>query len=291
MTGIRRNARNLTAAQKQEFVSACYAVKANGAWDKLTLVHAQMSVMMTPAGSSRSQPHGGPAFLPWHRYFTYLMELELQKASGNSSLGIPYWDWTVDGASSSIWGDDFLGGNGDTSDGSYALKTGPFCFGKWTAINESGNPILYPDGKFTGVLKRRFGYDIGSLPTTTDLNTGLYIRTYDTYPWSRESIGSHRNALEGYTNAPQLHNRVHRWVGQSMRTNVAPNDPVFYLHHSQVDRIWARWQTGNGTTNYVPTGTGPYHHNAQDPMMPWDRTPASVLDYVRDLDYTYDALR
>lgn len=39
------------------------------------------------------------------------------------------------------------------------------------------------------------------------------------------------------------HNRGHGWVGGDIgRVVTAPRDPAFWLHHAQVDRIWALWQ-------------------------------------------------
>jgi tyrosinase len=35
-----------------------------------------------------------------------------------------------------------------------------------------------------------------------------------------------------------LHNQVHAWIGRGMGLASSPNDPVFYLHHCNVDRIW-----------------------------------------------------
>src|SRR6516165_1368226 len=67
--------------------------------------------------------HRCPAFLPWHRELLYQYERDLQAVSGDSSLGIPYWDWSVDqDPTRAPWLDDFMGGDG--ADGPVA--TGPF---------------------------------------------------------------------------------------------------------------------------------------------------------------------
>ncbi len=40
--------------------------------------------------------------------------------------------------------------------------------------------------------------------------------------------------------------------------DVTPNDPVFFLHHANVDRVWATWQlTHPGSDNYLPQGGQP----------------------------------
>ena len=63
------------------------------------------------------------------------------------------------------------------------------------------------------------------------------------------------NALEGWINGPQHHNRVHVWIGGSMLINTSPNDSVFFLHHCNVDRIWALWQDLRSNHGLPPHGT------------------------------------
>ena len=37
---------------------------------------------------------------------------------------------------------------------------------------------------------------------------------------------------------PRTHNAGHRFIGGHMAGAFSPNDPVFWLHHANVDRIW-----------------------------------------------------
>lgn len=94
----------------------------------------------------------------------------------------------------------------------------------------------------------------------------------------------------------------------------APYDPVFWLIHSNIDRIWAQWQAnGYEGSDYYPAEGQPYGHNLNDRMWPWDGgdssvgmmgsvdlpsilptiepddlvTPADTLD-ISDYGYTYD---
>lgn len=296
---IRKNVRSLTVAEKQEFVNACLALKDGGKpgnkWDELVVVHAQMSNVFTPNGSNRTQPHGGPAFFAWHRYHLSLFEKALQAVSGNKSLGVPYWDWTDDASNpfnSPIFANDFMGGNGDTSDGSYVVRTGPFRYGNWTIVNESGNPVIYWNNRFNGALKRNFGAAITGFPTLDQLNNAVWIRNYDSPTYDQNSSNSARNAIEGFANGPQLHNRIHRWIGETMRNSTAPNDPIFYLHHSMIDRCWARWQSGNGSDTYITNPNQvPYRHGLDDPMLPWGNVTPRQMLYYGNLDYSYDRLR
>ncbi len=39
-----------------------------------------------------------------------------------------------------------------------------------------------------------------------------------------------------------IHGEVHNAVGGDMAGPGSPGDPIFFLHHANVDRLWARWQ-------------------------------------------------
>ena len=40
-----------------------------------------------------------------------------------------------------------------------------------------------------------------------------------------------------------FHNSVHVWVGGHMgEVPLAAYDPIFWAHHTTIDRIWRRWQ-------------------------------------------------
>ncbi|UMZ31484.1 tyrosinase family protein [Priestia megaterium] len=67
----------------------------------------------------------------------------------------------------------------------------------------------------------------------------------------------------------------------------APNDPVFFLHQANVDRIWAVWQIIHRNQNYQPMKNGPFGQNFRDPMYPWNTTPEDVMNH-RKLGYVYD---
>lgn len=116
-----------------------------------------------------------------------------------------------------------------------------------------------------------------------------------------------------------LHNRVHLWVSGefafahelmghdmasgastpvaqdnilgTMASNSSPNDPVFFLHHANMDRIWGAWLARHGQV-YQPESGGPVGHNIDDAMWPYTQiglhiTPRMMLDH-RALGYVYD---
>jgi len=69
---------------------------------------------------------------------------------------------------------------------------------------------------------------------------------------------------------PCVHNRVHVWVGGDMLPSSSPTDPVFYMNHCNIDRIWEAWL--KGTRQDLGTSTG-------RPCV-IERTPNKRLDVV-----------
>ncbi len=72
-------------------------------------------------------------------------------------------------------------------------------------------------------------------------------------------------------------------VGTMNNVPGSPNDPVFWLHHSNVERLWAEWQNNSrpGSEFYPAPGTQPQGHDLNDRMWPWDggaSTPGSIGD-------------
>jgi tyrosinase len=299
MKNVRKNIRDLTSTEKQNYINAVKALKATispitgrSIYDEYVIWHSNATSRTDPTDPNgfRNPAHVGPAFNPWHRYYLFRFEQQLQKKV--PGVTIPYWDWTQDAAdpfNSPLWSADFMGGNGDPLD-NYLVKTGPFATGQWITINI--------DGTSKGGIQRQFGQFTPGLPTQADVNIALGETPYDNPPWNIESNPSHRNRLEGFLGTGesfiQLHNQGHAWIGGDMvNVNVSPNDPVFFIHHCNVDRLWAIWQDKNPKQGYLPTGEGPVGHNLYDFMYPWDGTatklkarPADVLDYKK-LDYTY----
>lgn len=95
-----------------------------------------------------------------------------------------------------------------------------------------------------------------------------------------------RNASLSYDEFTQLlegfHDEVHRWVGGTMGIiGVAPADPMFWMHHANVDRIWAAWQATPGNGGKKPTLIG------KDAILdPWKEKADAVQSMV-SLNYTY----
>ena len=77
----------------------------------------------------------------------------------------------------------------------------------------------------------------------------------------------------------------------TMAANSSPNDPVFWLHHTNLDRLWSQWMERHGQV-YLPEQGGPIGHNIDDAMWPYTHlgmtvTPRMMLD-SRAMGYVYD---
>lgn len=103
-----------------------------------------------------------------------------------------------------------------------------------------------------------------TLPTTADVTAVMGNGTFNSFA----------SALEG------IHNSGHVWVGGSMGgIPTAPADPVFWMHHAEIDRIWAEWQVAN-------PGQNPSLAGAAAIMDPWTEDEAATRD-IAALGYAY----
>ena len=273
--------------------------------------HLAMTTFTPPTQGDRNAAHRGPVFLPWHRFMLLQLEMNLQRVLNDTNFGLPYWDWAAAGEltpteqrTSGVWAVDCMGGSGSP------VTTGPFAFNasdpnSWrvrVTANVNGQLVQANRG-----LRRQLGAVVSGLPGPNVLPRKAHTAavlgegTYDFAPWSVASAGF-RNQLEGWQNDPQipppsLHNRVHVFVGGDMSPSSSPNDPVFYLNHCNVDRIWEAWMQpptqGHGR-NYLPPQSAPASlkgHRLNDTLtslLSGSTTPAKMLDVSSR--YTYDSL-
>ena len=280
--GTRKNAKFLTAAEREAFVRACVSMKADivnpGAaaaqqysrWDEYVAIHQMIQNATAPGVVGNVNfGHGGSgsyAFLSWHRYF--LVQFELQLQSYVPGVMMPYWDWTDPAVTMN---ETFLGPNGGVGQ---VVRRGYFAV---DAPGTGGNPTLAPawwpvglvgwrlpivfGSTWAGGLRRNLS-GVASLPSVADLRTTLGQATYAGFQGALESGA-------GLASGNQMHNGMHGWIGGHMGSPAAsPLDPLFYLHHCNIDRLWAMWQLDGHADEYPVTSTRPMH-GRNDVMYPW----------------------
>jgi tyrosinase len=306
MAVVRRNILTDSNARNQ-FINGVKLLKAEvlepgrpNTYDLFVAWHHQTMMQLTPTTQGeRNAAHSGPVFLPWHRHMLIELERNLQRVLGDQNFGLPYWAWNTDGdlppaqqLNSPIWAADCMGGSGSP------VTTGPFAFRETDPTSWRVTLEVSPAGQLRpanrGLRRALAGGTAATLPTTPQVRAAIGTVTYDTSPWSRASSGSFRNLAEGWVSGPATHNRVHVWVGGDMSPSSSPNDPVFYLNHCNVDRVWAAWQAKNPNSPYVPGNNQPASlkfHRLDDAMrsiFPGQTTPNKMLNV--SAIYSYDTV-
>lgn len=236
MVRIRKNANALTAGERDRFVSAFAQLNNQGLGR-----FADFRNMHTDVSSP--QAHGAPGFLPWHR--AYLLDLERELQAIDPSVALPYWRF--DQAAPRIFNRDFLGV-------SNAIGTVQF---------NATNPLQFwkTDG-VQGINRRPF------FPTTS---APPGVRTES----QTLALGTQYAAFQTMEGNP--HGSAHTSFGGSISSiDTAAKDPLFFLLHCNVDRLWAKWQRQNGRFNpalaasFANNGGNPIGHNLSDTMWPWN---------------------
>ena len=236
--------------------------------------------------------HGSWYFFPWHR--GYLMALETQLRQDIVSQGgpgiwaLPYWNY-------------FGGANG-------SQNIMPPAFATQTLSDGSANP-LYVNMRYGPNTDRNIFVPcppavpngaVNATAMANDVFTGTDATTPPPGFGGPESGFAHFGSPHGnFETNP--HDLVHGYVGGEIsNTNyglmadpgTAALDPIFYLHHCNIDRMWAEW---NASGNPNPTDpnwlNGPTQQFAMPGAggQPWFYTPGDVAD-LSTLDYSYQEL-
>ena len=306
---VRKSFSRMPAAEREAFLAALVEIKRRIAnpgdppapqisiYDQFVAIHLAVQTVRLSGGPPVDHAHAGPAFGPWHREFLIRFELELQQV--DASVMLPYWDWTdLPGNMNVIFNELGMGPDGDDLDNN-RVKTGYFAFDRpGTGANTTPLPAWWPAGFL--------GWRLDSRLVFPNINTALrrnllpfpslaqqsHVR--DTLNVPTGPVGSDTEAYELFIDqleaGTRMHNSMHNWfgVGSHMRQpNQSPNDPMFFLHHCNCDRIWAMWQMdGHLGTSFFPTAGWQQGHKLLDPMWPWvgplagyssDTLPAGVV--------------
>lgn len=215
--------------------------------------------------------HGDGWFLPFHRLHMHAHERLLREECGYTGAQ-PYWDEEADAGafSSSVVFDaeTGFGGNGVGADG--CIQTGPFA-----------NYTLHTGPSFENVdhcISRAIDDDASRGSATDAVESCLALPDFAT-AWP---------CMEG---APHLGG--HNGVGGEMSNPISsPGDPLFYLHHTFLDRVWWRWQQQNlparlsdiaGYTTQEPPAGGWINATLDDELNMYGVIPNALIREVMDV--------
>lgn len=171
--------------------------------------------------------HDGPACLPWHRELCNRFEMLLREV--DPRLSLHYWDWTTD--PHPLFTNTFMGSaNGPAGEpwlsaGFYVPGADPY---RRDFINLTDNPYDPPRTLSRGLAAG--GPVAGGPGWPTDAD----ILAATTYP-------AMRLLLE------RAHDRTHGYIGGTIgNQHTSFRDPFVFLLHSNVDRLFAMWQSTPG---------------------------------------------
>jgi hypothetical protein len=224
--------------------------------------------------------HGTPEFVPWHRELCNRLEEMLREV--DPRLSLHYWDWTQDPRS--IPGANLGGGTTGTLDlftpdfmgygGSAPAPIGPpwqnasapwrsdgfYVPGASPDRDSSGNPADPPD-----TVTR---FVDGAPASVSDDNDIIDALDYPTM-WARLKV---------------VHDAMHGFVAMGGQ-HISFRDPFVFLLHSNVDRLYAMWQTQPGhadrldpATVYGGDGVSP--SALDNAIEPWSGTPPTVRPFA-----------
>ncbi|GAB7045578.1 FG-GAP-like repeat-containing protein [Catenuloplanes indicus] len=269
-----------------------WELQANGPWDPVTLAYARAVRAMQarpltdprsweyqgaihgrtgtpPAGAIWNEcQHGSWYFLPWHRGYLYWFEeivrAEVIAQGGPADWALPYWNYAVPGRA--------------------AL---PPAFRERTMPDGSPNPLFVAD--------RNPSMNNGAtLPSTA--TTAARAMAHTTFvPPPAPGFGGGRTTPQHFFNlGGELeftpHNGIHVLIGGWMGDpDLAALDPIFWLHHANIDRLWSSWLAlGGGRADPADTDwrnqSWPFHDADGDRVTV---TNAQMVDTALHLGYVY----
>ncbi len=155
----------------------------------------------------------GRLFLPWHRAYLYGLEKAMQYHDPNVTLA--YWNWS---------------GAATLASDSLPAPCVPA-----TLADGSDNPL------FAGPIyfRQADGTLVDRLSQRGNRATPSYARLKEEVENAFEE--NEFLPFQGEINGP--HGGLHVRVGGDMGAfDYAGSDPIFWIHHANVDRQWARWQ-------------------------------------------------
>jgi tyrosinase len=253
----------LTDDEKAEYLDAelCLMGKpavldiegAENRWDELMYGHIVQSNIIHDVG----------AFLPWHRLYMRAHEVLLQTECGYTGAQ-PYWDELTDVSTGTLNQSSVLNittgfGSGAT-DADGCVITGPFV-NLTMHINQTSSSANY-------CLSRDLNEDGFQRANATHLDECMETDTYE-------------EAWNCFISNP--HTAGHSAISGTMLDVVAsPGDPLFFMHHTYLDRVWWQWQQKNLTARLTDMSGRNIPTTSYLDQNSFDYPSASVTDYFND---------
>jgi hypothetical protein len=185
-------------------------------WSYQSAIHGTAAPDTHPAW--RSCQHGSWYFLSWHRMFVYYLERIVRGMSADTTFTLPYWDYKP-----------------------ASTRALPSAF--WQPSNATNS--LYTVHR-DSLMNLGYGLPDSDVQDSLAMQSKIF--------WSTTNSGNLNLSFGGLNRTPNHygdffgylemspHNFVHGAIGGWMLdVNTAAQDPIFWLHHSNIDRLWNQW--------------------------------------------------
>lgn len=237
--GIRRNLATISVEERNRFREAIRALDMTRAypdgvsfWDKQDQIHQV------------THSHGGPSFIPWHRELCNRFEALIREV--DKDLSLHYWDWTTDprdtpdgvGGTVNLFTDDFMGSSNGRAGG--PLETFDNNGVLAGSRDQTADPADPPREVTRDVGAGLPEDNIGSVFRTDAelIATGDLLPQDEQWPAFRQAVED----MHGLATAG-----VHGYIGGTIgQAHSSFEDPFVFLLHSNVDRLFAMWQSAPG---------------------------------------------
>ncbi|WP_454062260.1 tyrosinase family protein [Candidatus Nitrospira salsa] len=240
-------------------------------WIYQANIHGAFAQDGTPQPAWNSCQHGSWHFLAWHRMYLYYFERILRQASGDPNLTLPYWNY------------------GDTNNPNARQIPLPY-----RQPSNTGDNPLYVTNR-SSIMNNG-----GLLPeSAVDHSVAFALTNFSSPAGSGQSFGGQRSG-PGHGLSPHsvfegtphdvLHVNIGGWMGSFER---AARDPIFWLHHTNIDRLWEAWLAqGNGRSNPTSGQGDPWLNETftffDETGATVTLTGAEIIHTIDQLNYRYD---
>ena len=256
MVRVRKDADKLTPAERDRFTTALAKLNDQGAGlfkDFREMHRLQIAL---------DQAHGASGFLSWHR--AYLLDLERELQKKDASVTLPYWRF--DRPAPNVFSASFMG------------QTNPSPAGNLIFASTNLLRQWQTDGA-PGISRRPlFNFTTGTASVSNQAST---LAMGGIRPNARFDTGPTPGGFDEMEGDPHglAHTSFNGWIRSP---GTAPRDPLFFLLHCNVDRLWALWQWFNNRFDGTQANTFFYRgqagsnpstligHNLKDTMWPWN---------------------
>jgi hypothetical protein len=238
-------------------------------WEYLSAIHGRSGPALSGTTWNQCQ-HGNWYFLPWHRmylyYFERIVRAEVVNQAGPDDWALPFWDY---------------------SNPTHAAL--PPAFRQTTMPDGSDNPLFVPDR----VPAANAGGRLPASITSADHALGFTGFIPPPPPGFGGGITapSHFFTAHGqleFTPHNDVHSVINGWMGDP---DMAALDPIFWLHHCNIDRLWAVWlDKGGGRVNPSETLWLEQTFAFHDENGTQERRPVSDFRDTAQLGYTYEGI-